>query len=283
MRWSVVVTLVVAFIAVGIVGFLLYPDRPSNLSPLPPQPEDEPLLVLEPPDPDADLPALVALPDLSQVDRRIVEPTGLVKPRYCLLVFGPEAKTRVWLVEDGDTLYVDRNANGDLTDAGEAVALTKREEFITVAEDGKETPYREWTYSAGDLSPADGSGKHTGLELVRYQTGGRPAEYVLSVWVDGVTLQQAGWGPLFADSRATAPVVHFGGPIVAKPLRSSGFRLGAKRPELHLCIGTPGLGDHSFAYVGCEAVPGVVRPVVEIAWPAEGAVVKERFALARRC
>ena len=42
-------------------------------------------------------------------------------PKYGLLVFGPEGKDRVWLVLDGDTLYVDRNGNGDLTEAGEKV------------------------------------------------------------------------------------------------------------------------------------------------------------------
>ena len=35
----------------------------------------------------------------------------------------PEAQTRVWIVQDGDTLYVDRNGNGDLTEPGE-VTLT---------------------------------------------------------------------------------------------------------------------------------------------------------------
>ena len=39
-------------------------------------------------------------------------------PKYALLIFGPEARTRIWLVLDGTTLYVDRNGNGDLTDAG---------------------------------------------------------------------------------------------------------------------------------------------------------------------
>src|SRR4029453_11953400 len=42
-----------------------------------------------------------------------------------LLVFGPEAKTRVWLVVDGDDLYVDANANGDLTEAGEKFSFLK--------------------------------------------------------------------------------------------------------------------------------------------------------------
>src|SRR5438552_10146109 len=79
---------------------------------------------------------LVALPqvsasavDLTKIDRALVkEPkyrSAAVK--YCLLVFGPEAKTRVWLVQDGDTLYVDRNGNGDLTEEHEKIAAEKDE------------------------------------------------------------------------------------------------------------------------------------------------------------
>jgi hypothetical protein len=62
-------------------------------------------------------------PDLARIDRRIgKEPRYVSKtPRYCLLVFGPQARDRVWLVLDGDTLYVDRNGNGDLTEEGKRV------------------------------------------------------------------------------------------------------------------------------------------------------------------
>src|SRR5262245_4656122 len=60
--------------------------------------------------------------DLTKIDRTIQkEPAYQGKPQYCLLVFGPEAKTRVWLVRDGKILYVDRNRNGDLTAKGNAV------------------------------------------------------------------------------------------------------------------------------------------------------------------
>src|SRR5262249_28662373 len=38
---------------------------------------------------------------------------------------GPGTRDRVWLVKDGDTLYVDRNGNGDLTDPGEKIAPRK--------------------------------------------------------------------------------------------------------------------------------------------------------------
>src|SRR3989442_15978456 len=64
--------------------------------------------------------------ELSRVDRTLSrEPPYRSTPRYCLLVFGAEAKTRVWLVQDGDTLYVDRNGNGDLTEAGKKVTPGK--------------------------------------------------------------------------------------------------------------------------------------------------------------
>src|SRR6516225_7235618 len=64
--------------------------------------------------------ALLAVPasaaDLAKIDRKLVkEPAYGSKPMYCLLVFGPEANTRAWLVLDGELLYIDRHADGDLT------------------------------------------------------------------------------------------------------------------------------------------------------------------------
>src|SRR5437764_562133 len=61
--------------------------------------------------------------ELATVDRSVhKEPVyQSKKPRYCLLVFGPQAQTRVWMVLDGDTLYLDRNGDGDLTEPGERV------------------------------------------------------------------------------------------------------------------------------------------------------------------
>jgi RNA polymerase sigma factor (sigma-70 family) len=49
----------------------------------------------------------------------VKEPRYRNEPRYALLVFGPKRETRVWMVLDGTTLYVDRNGNGDLTEPGE--------------------------------------------------------------------------------------------------------------------------------------------------------------------
>ncbi len=61
-------------------------------------------------------------------------------------MFGPEAKFRAWLVQDGDFLYVDRNGNGDLTEEGERVAKKQGD-----------AGNRQW--EVGDLT--DGGLKHT--------------------------------------------------------------------------------------------------------------------------
>jgi hypothetical protein len=134
---------------------LLHP-APPTFAPEPKEPE----LVTEPFGPD--LPVLVTLPDLSGIDRSLIEPAYRSKPGYCLLAFGSKATTRVWLVEDGETLHVDRDASGDLSAPGKTFQPTSRPK----EGDG---PYREWTYEVGDLTPADG--KHTEVRLVRYQMG----------------------------------------------------------------------------------------------------------------
>lgn len=69
------------------------------------------------------------LPDLSQVDRRIAKQPAYRarRPLYGLLVLGPAAQARIWMVLDQsdpgggryDVLYLDRDADGDLTDPAE--------------------------------------------------------------------------------------------------------------------------------------------------------------------
>jgi hypothetical protein len=65
------------------------------------------------------------LVDLTKVDRAIArEPKYKNQPHYALLVFGPKADRRAWLVMDGDdVLYVDRNGNGDLTEKDKRVVV----------------------------------------------------------------------------------------------------------------------------------------------------------------
>ncbi|MGQ0633606.1 MAG: hypothetical protein ACT4QC_03260 [Planctomycetaceae bacterium] len=61
--------------------------------------------------------------DLSKIDRSIAkEPKYAHEPHYALIVFGPRAAHRAWLVMDGDdVLYIDRNGNGDLSEPDERI------------------------------------------------------------------------------------------------------------------------------------------------------------------
>src|SRR5436309_7896290 len=77
-------------------------------------------------------PAAPAAPvDLGSIPRTIAhEPAYQGTPRYCLLVFGKDAATRIWLVQDGGTLYVDRQRNGDLTAPGNKITSNNPNSFV---------------------------------------------------------------------------------------------------------------------------------------------------------
>ncbi|HSQ54713.1 MAG TPA: hypothetical protein VLM40_03130, partial [Gemmata sp.] len=95
-----------------------------------------------------------------KVDRKIAkEPTYATKsPRYGLLVFGKEGKDRVWIVQDGDTLYVDRNGNGDLTEDGEKVAAEKPKKGI-VPNEG------QYSFEIGELKVSGRTHKGVGVYI----------------------------------------------------------------------------------------------------------------------
>jgi RNA polymerase sigma factor (sigma-70 family) len=190
--------------------------------------------------------------DLSKVDRTFKkEPAYKAGPKYCLLAFGPGAKQRVWLVLDGDTLYVDRKGNGDLTEEGERVrapAFSPSEHYLFS---------RERSIEIGDISV--GGLTHTGLVVKQAEyrrkavlpkddipsaiTEQELQEHFDKIWkqvpdgiasrvyieldmkcyglfgdTEGRRVRHMAWvdrnGVLaFAGRPKDAPVVHFGGPL----------------------------------------------------------------------
>jgi hypothetical protein len=257
------------------------------------------------------LPAMwaAALPargaDLSTIDRTIrKEPVYKTKsPKYCLLVFGPQATTRVWLVQDGDTLYIDRNGNGDLTEPGERITAKEG------AADG------EYTFEAREVR--DGRRLHKALtvlvskldhladqdERVKAFLARNPAArgYYVLVEVDmpgwkgtgdGGRVQQrafyvdAGGILQFADRPQDAPVIHFGGPWQVTLFDPPRLTIG-RDTDVVLGVGTPGRGPGTTAYVDYGGViPENVYPTAEITYlpkaPGEPPV-RQRYELKRRC
>src|SRR5262245_3322630 len=182
-------------------------------------------------------PLAVPAADLSKIDRTVgKEPAYQSKPKYCLVVFGPEAKTRVWLVLDGDVLYVDRNGDGDLTGKDERI-LKKRVYEVDIPSRQGGDPF---SLEVEDKPGRDG-------QETSYIIRCRPQEGKgFRQRTDGVLL--------FADRPQDAPVVHFGGPLTLtildwhKPLQPRRFVRGGRDDEFSILVGTPVFGGKHEAF-----------------------------------
>jgi hypothetical protein len=246
--------------------------------------------------------------DLTKIERPIAkEPryqTGT--PEYCLLVFGPEAKTRVWLVRDGDTLYVDRNGNGDLTEPGEKVTAYAK----------NSTP-RENVYSFQAGEVRDGEHLHKDLsvsmvkladfvdidEAAKARVSKEPQArgYMVAMEMEipglegrgegGRVVQQAVFADYngllrFAATPRDAPIIHLGGPLQISLAHPQRLQIG--RPvDVILGVGTPGVGPGTMAFVFYDGViPQSAYPKFEVAYPPvkDGeAPFKELYELRARC
>ncbi len=203
--------------------------------------------------------------DLTKIPRTLVrEPVYQTKePRYCLLVFGPEAKTRGWLVLDGNALYVDRNGNGDLTEPGKRVTGTD-------------------LYEIGDVTETDGKTKHTQLLVKR-----KPMGFLVSVLLEGKHKQQAGGNEEileFADRRQDAPIIHFAGPLTLRLAEEEQKWVPGKSANILIRIGTNGLGSGTFADYLHSNLPKDTFPVADIEFSAknpDGKLIQAHISLNR--
>jgi hypothetical protein len=210
----------------------------------------------------------------------------------------------VWLVQDGSTLYVDRNGNGDLTENNKAVAAS-------------EADVSEGTYEfhAGEVSVGGhrhkdlllsvsridflvdqdehakallardpkARGYHLSIELELpgwkgRGIGGRVREH--NYYADGNGVLQLG------DRPEEAPIIHFGGSWQVTLFDT--LRLTVDREkDMVLGVGTPGLGPGTTAYVDYEGViPEGIYPTVEITYPPGvpgGPQIFQHYELKRRC
>jgi hypothetical protein len=248
------------------------------------------------------------------IDRTIgKEPAYRMKaPKYGLLAFGPEGKDRVWLVHDGDTLYVDRNGNGDLTDPGEKVAAEKHPSG---------DPERDgYVFDVGDLTVGGRTHKNLNVyfaPLQRYSAGvlgkrsdiqalqakdpkALPVSLRVDVQIPGMKGGGNGGrithlaGPLdltgvfvFSDRPANAPVVRLGGPLeITFYGERPALRVG-RETELALVVGTPGIGSGTFAMLGYQdTIPESAKPVAELSLPAARAgdkPIQEKLEIKGRC
>jgi hypothetical protein len=203
--------------------------------------------------------------DYDEVDRSITkEPvyrTG--KPEYALLLFGPEARRRVWVVVDGETIYVDRNSDGD---------LTAPDERFEKSDDCKDIEFSE----------RDGKTWYVITNLRVYRDENMKTPPSMMVWIDM-------HGPLkyrqYCDARlgktpSEAALAHFHGPLAIGP-STNNYKVpaetvlttGDKPGELQAFVGTMSERHKCWVAVVSHTQPMVcafadgVRPKVTVEFP----------------
>lgn len=258
--------------------------------------------------------------DPAKADRTLrKEPAYRGEPGYCLLVFGPEAKDRAWLVLDlvsepsdargeKDALYVDRDGSGDLTQPGKRVPVTMRSGQSFDRFSRREHPWYSPSFAAGDVPGREGKARCTDLKVeVPAMYVGRYRPCQLSAKVNG-RLYTAG-GPLlrFGATPKDATVIHFDGPLAMRlnmetgvlhvPVNYDGGEpapayyeeeafVRGKARDLYAQVGAAGQGRGTFAALSAGDVPAGVHPVAEVEFPAAvpgAGPLRERVALDGRC
>jgi hypothetical protein len=213
------------------------------------------------------LPLLVALTvapptvsvDLSKIDRSIAkEPVYQTRlPKYCLLVFGPEAKARVWLVLDGNDLYIDRNGNGDLTEPGKRIRGSVNGKWLD--------------FAVGVIQGVDGRSRAIDLRVRDFNSANGKCTGLMIV-LDGKRKQFVGFDESdpfqFSQRPQQSPVVHVEGPLAMRVDGEPPTFVAGQDTELNIAIGTPGVGKGSFCAIQCCTVLDCkTSPVAEIAFP----------------
>jgi hypothetical protein len=223
--------------------------------------------------------------DYAKLDRTIArEPAFRSKtPRYCLLAYGPEAKARVWIVLDGDVLYVDRNGNGDLT--GDGKRFVGRATAFQIQ--GETLPGKALSF---EIDEVPGLGKEPwphAVHLTPHRKGA--GDWVIrSVW-DGYWADEVPYGHTkperayqlsqllegsvpFADRPRDAPVIHFGGPLTMTVMEWGGDPSKRKlvrgqETRLSVMVGTPVAGREETAFVRLHFIRQVSTPSAVVEFP----------------
>jgi len=215
-----------------------------------------------------------------KIDRTVAKepPYATKSPSYCLLLFGPQAKAKVWLVLDGDKLYVDRNGNGDLTEPGECFTRAPGDDFFRVP----------------DLTIGVAGKKYSDLRVNWKPKGNTPgSKSHLHVMVRVNEHDQYGVAPANAGKPAKAPLLHFDGPLKlhvqifqSEPLKRQEHFTRGKEHQLTVALVTKYPGVESVQVHAGKRVAADVNPVAEIEFPGKAPGAKPtaiKTQLKHRC
>jgi hypothetical protein len=215
---------------------------------------------------------------VNHLERTIIkEPSYQTTPKYSLITLGNSGGVKVWMVEDGKRLFVDKNANDDLTDDGPPIKPGKIRDI-----GGNRWDFE---YSLDAITPSNGS-RHTSFVLRRWNYNDKEDSYGLSLSVNGEMPMYAGWfGTFWSTNQEKAPVIHFGGPFTPRLLRRKEFTIGEKQDRLSLCLLNPGSGLGAESRLSIDALPRSLVPRLNIEWPTSSgsAPLRNSYPLIQRC
>jgi hypothetical protein len=235
----------------------------------------------------------------------VKEPRYRNEPRYALLVFGPKRATRVWMVLDGTTLYVDRNGNGDLTEPGKRLEPNNPADGSNrYANPGSYTHFDvyEFTVQAGAAGPTKIQLDHsirgenftpkTDFEK-RWHAEWRELRYERCILWRKDGLGQGQTPVWFMPRPADAQVCALDGPLtfVQKLPEYQVLQRGEAGCDVAFHIAgmgrSPrGVAEQFFNPLATGEVPEVAHLEVEIEYPAKAANVpppRRKYLLKQRC
>jgi len=230
-------------------------------------------------------PATPAAPAQRPIDFAALDRTAPKTPplgaeaRYGLFLFGKNGEKRVFAILDRskdagdkryDVLYLDRDADGDLTEDGERfVAGAKGSEFLI-----------------GDFTDPGTGSKHTGFKLTWTEASVR----FRMLW-RGEKITFGGYGPesttyaQFAPTPAKAPVYVPGWdrPFEFEHWMSGTLQRG-QSTEFKVFVGNRGDRTGTFTAVDDKFLPPGEAPVAMLLWTdAAGKAQRTKFELPKRC
>ena len=225
---------------------------------------------------------MVVAVDYGKVDRTIKKEPDYQseKPTYALLLFGRDLAVRVWIVLDGKTVYVDRNADGDLTGKDERFAKLNDCRDITIRDEKGKPRYKITSMSAHPVEKPPGVSLMVDLDV----TGDTKFRQYCDAAMD-------------ADP-CKAAIAHFDGPLTAGPVtilwkvpQTVALAVGDEPTDLRAVVGTMNAKYRCWVVVRSHngdkyAFPKGVTPVVDIEFPAKtpkGPRVKKRYSLTQFC
>lgn len=179
-------------------------------------------------------------------------------PRYCVVAIGPKREKQMWMVIDDRALYIDRNANGDLTEPDERV-----EGAVEMSYSG--TTYIN--YFVGDLEDESLYCADTNVRAALSSGGVRVSVTTL---LDGLVQSANNSHVLQMEMEpdpAKASVIHFGGPNSIGLYEEPQIMTRGEEMKFTAMVGTPGDGVGTLTAVAHANIPEDAHPKVEFSFP----------------